>query len=67
MPLVVCKALGITPTPSRRKVTQLDKTEVNIVGEMNRIPMQIDADPRVQQVIDIQVVYILDTYGIILG
>lgn len=35
MPLVVCKALGITPTTSRRKVTQLDKTKVNIIREIN--------------------------------
>lgn len=67
MPLTIFKALGIVPTPSRRKVTQLDKTEVNIVGEINWIPMQIAVDPRVQQVIYIQVVDILATYRIILG
>lgn len=46
---------------------QLDKTKVNIIGGINCIPMQIVADLRVQQVIDIQVADILDNYGIILG
>lgn len=39
MPFTVCQALGITPTPSNSKVTQLDKNEINLVGELNRIPM----------------------------
>lgn len=66
MPLAICKALGITPTPLRRKVTQLDKTEINILGEMNQILIQIVVDLRIQ-VIDIQVADIPDAYGIILG
>lgn len=59
--------LGIVPTPSRGNVTQLEKIEVNIVREINQIPMQIVAYLRVQQVIDIQVEDIPNTYGIILG
>lgn len=39
--------------------------EVNIAREINRIPMQIVADPRVYQVIHIQVVDNPDTYKII--
>lgn len=47
-------------------MTQLDKTEINIVGEINQIPMQIATDPRIQ-VIDMQVADIFDAYGTILG
>lgn len=39
IPLAICKALRIVPTPPRRKVTQLGKIEVNIVGKINWIPM----------------------------
>jgi len=49
MPLSVCKALGLTLAKSSRKVTQLDKTEVNVVGELNKIHMQLASDLRVQQ------------------
>lgn len=67
MPLGVCRALGITPADSQKKVTQLDRTEVSVVGELNMIQMQIASDPRIQQVINIQVADIPDAYGLILG
>lgn len=67
MPFGVCRALGITPDDSQKKVTQLDRTEVSVVGELNMIHMQIASDPRIQQVINIQVANIPDAYGLILG
>lgn len=39
IPFIVCRALGITPTASQWKVTQLDKTKMNVVGELIMIPM----------------------------
>lgn len=47
-------------------MTQLDKIEVSVVGELNMIPMQVTSDPRVQ-VINIQVANIPNAYGMILG
>lgn len=67
MPFPICRALGITPASSQKKVTQLDITKVNVVGELKMIPMQIALDSRIQQVINIQVVDILNSYGLILG
>lgn len=67
MPFTVCKVLGITTMPSKCKVNQIDKTKVNVVGELNRIPMHVALDLRVHQVINIQVADISDTYGMILG
>lgn len=47
MPLKVCQRLGIVPLHTTKKVTQLDKTEVPVVGELNNIHMQLSADPRI--------------------
>ena len=35
MPLNICRRLGVTPLGSNRRVTQLDKTEVPVVGELS--------------------------------
>ena len=52
---------------SNWKVVQLEKTEVNAVGELNRVDIQLASDPRIQQYIDIQVVDIPDAYGMLLS
>lgn len=39
MPLNICRSLGIMPLGSNGKVTQLDKTEVSVVGELRNIHM----------------------------
>ena len=39
MPLAICRKLGITPLGSNKKVTQLDKTEESVVGELHNIHM----------------------------
>ena len=39
MPLTICRNLGITPLGSNRRVTQLDKMEVPVVGELHKIQM----------------------------
>lgn len=67
IPLVVCQKLGITPAPTRRKVTQLDKIKIPIMGELNNIHMQLAIDPTVQNFINISVVDIPDTYGMLLS
>lgn len=52
---------------SNRKVTQLDMTEVPVVGELHNIHMQLAFDPRMEHMVDISVVDVADTYGLILG
>lgn len=67
MPLSICNALGLHPAKSLKKVTQLDKTEVSVIGELTHIHMQLASDPRIQYYIDIQVVDIPDTYGMLIS
>jgi hypothetical protein len=37
MPFSICKNLGLTPTQTNRKFLQLDKTKVNVVGELKNV------------------------------
>lgn len=67
MSLSICQTLGLTPTNYLKRLTQLDKIEVNIVGELTNIHMQLASDPRIQYYIGIQVVEIPDTYGMVLS
>lgn len=39
MPLNICRRLGITPLGSNKRVTQLDKIEAPVVGELHNIHM----------------------------
>jgi len=66
MPLGICKTLGLTPTKSAKVITQLDKIEVNVIGKLMHIQMQLTSDPRVSQFIDIQVVDIPVNYGMLI-
>jgi len=67
MPLGVCKKLGLNLAKSDKKVVQLDKSEVKVVGELLNIYMQVASEPRVQYFMDIQAVDIMDVYGILLS
>lgn len=67
MPLDICRNLGLVPLQIDKKVTQLDKTEVPVVGELNNIHMQLASDPRVQSCIDISVMDIPEGYGMLLS
>lgn len=53
IPLRVCRKLGISPTKSDKRVVQLDKYEVKVVGELLNIHMKITSKPRVQHFMDI--------------
>jgi len=45
----------------------LDKSEVKVVGELLNVHMQVALEPRVQHFMDIQVIDILDAYGMLLS
>ena len=53
--------------PSVGKIIQLDRTTVNVVGEMNDVLIGLVVDERVCQFIDIIMVDILEAYGLILS
>lgn len=67
MPYETCKKLNLSIVESPKKVTQLDKIEVRVVGMVMDEHIQIAADPRIVQYIDIQIVDIPKYYGLILA
>ena len=67
MSLSVCRNINGQPTPSSCKIIQLDRSVVEVVGEMKNVLIQLFVDERVCQFIDIMVVDVLDAYGLILS
>jgi hypothetical protein len=67
MPLSICKKLNATPLKSDKHVIQLDKTQVNVIGELKYVMIKIATHPKFVQVIDIIVVDILEAYGLLLS
>ena len=67
MPLSVCKRINGQPIPSPSQIIQLDRSVVKVIGEMKDVLIRLSADPRVFQFIDIMVVDIPETYGLILS
>ena len=53
--------------PSARKIIQLDRTTMNVVGEINDVLIQLAAYERVCQYIGIMVVDIPEAYGLIMS
>ena len=67
MPLSVCKRLNGKYVPSNSQITQLDRTNVKVVGEMKDVLVRIACNPSVDQIIDIVVADIPDAYGLFLS
>ena len=67
MPLAFCRNINGQPKPTAWEVTQLDKTNVKVVGEMEDILIRLSANEKICQYIDIVVANIPDGYGIILN
>ena len=67
MPLSVCRKINGQPTPSSCKIIQLDRSTIKVVGEMKNVLIELSADERVCQFIDIMVVDIPEAYGLILS
>ena len=67
MPLAVYKMINGQPKPTTWKVTQLDRTNVKVVGEMEDVLIRLSANKKICQYIDIVVADIPDGYGMILN
>ena len=65
MPLAVCKKINGHPKPTAWEVTQLERTNVKIVGEMENVLIRLYANNKICQFIDIVVADIPDGYGLI--
>ena len=60
MSLSVCKRLNGKYVPSNSQITQLDRTNVRVVGEMKDVLLRIACNPSVFEIIDIVVADIPD-------
>ena len=67
MPYSVCKKLNAEPQMSKTKIIQLDKSHVKVFGELKDVLIQLSSNSKVHQSIDIIVVDIPETYGVILS
>ena len=63
MPLSVCKKINGQPKPTTWQVTQLDRTNVKVVGEMEDVLIRLSDNENMCQYIDILVADIHDVYG----
>ena len=67
MPLAVCKNINGQPKPTSWLVTQLDKTNVKVVREMEDVLIRLSTNEKICQYIDMVVADITDGYGLILN
>ena len=67
MPLSVCKKLNGKYVPSNSQITQLDRKNVKVIGEMKDVLVRIACNLSVYQIIDIIVADIPDAYGMFLS
>lgn len=63
----VCSKLNIEPQKSSIHIVQLDRTKVQVLGEINLLTIRLSADPRVVQEIGILIADIPEFYGFILS
>jgi hypothetical protein len=67
MPLSICKKLNIVPLKSDKNIIQLDRTQVKVMGELKDVMIRITIHPKSVQVIDIIVLDIPESYGLLLS
>ena len=67
MPYSVCKKLNAQPKMCRTKIIQLDRSHVNVMGELQDVMIRLSSNSKVHQVIDVIVVDIPEAYGVILS
>ena len=67
MPLSISQSLEVVPQPTSRVVIQLDKEEVKVISVLKDVCIQLTTNPRIQDIIDIHVVNILEMYGMLLN
>jgi len=67
MPFKVCERLNINLEESYIQIIHLDMARVKVIGELKNVLIRMSSNPKIHQTIDIILVYIHDTYGMILG
>ena len=66
MPRVVRTKLNITPQKPTVHIVQLDRTKVEVLGEITSVSIRLSSNSKVSQIIDILVANIPEFYGLIL-
>jgi hypothetical protein len=67
IPFSICQKINIVLQITRTRIIQLDRTNVKVKGELKDVLIILSFDPRVHQMIDIVVVDIPESYGLLLS
>jgi hypothetical protein len=67
MPLKFYEKLNAKPENFDIQIIQLDRSRVKVIGELNNVLIRLSFNPKVHQTIDIILVYIPCTYGLLLS
>jgi hypothetical protein len=67
MPYSVFQRINVVPQLTTTRIIQLDRSDVKVRGELKYVMIRLASDPRVHQVIDIVVVDIPESYGLLLS
>jgi hypothetical protein len=67
MPLSVCQKINAEVQPSNLKIVHLDHMNVKVISELNNVLVRLSSNPKVHQIIDINVVDIPEVYGLFLS
>ena len=67
MPWSIFQKIKAEVEPLTLKIIQLDQTNFKVIGELKNVLIRLSSNPKVHQVIDIIVVYILEVYGLFLS
>lgn len=59
IPYSIWQKLGLKLARTNNKIIQLDKIEVNVIGKLKNVYVQLSANPRIYRYIDIQAADIL--------
>ena len=66
LPKSICAKLNVQPQKSVVRIVQLDRSQVEVIGELNQVTIRLSSNPKVCQVIDILVADISEFYRLIL-
>jgi hypothetical protein len=66
-PFKVCEKINVKHERSEIQIIQLEITKVKVIGELENVLIRMSSNPKIHQTIDIIVVDLPDTYGIILS
>jgi hypothetical protein len=65
MSYLVCEKLNATPTKYSTHIIQLDRLEVEVIGELKDVLIQVASNHKVHQIIGIIMVDIPKDYGLL--